>query len=325
MEPNHGSINYELLARYLAGEATESEQASVMDWLEENPANALELDELRKLWWHTTSSSVKAPVDTDAAWKKVKAQTLRQTQVSPKVRPIWQNPAVMGIAASFLLLLGLWWAMADGNQVLVASKTPLIERLEDGSNVTLNAGSQLEISEFNGEQRTVKLSGEAFFEVEPDAQRPFVIDAGPVAVTVLGTSFEVEAYPESALHSVAVVTGKVQVEAFGKRVLLQAGESAEINVQKQELNKLSNPDFNTLYWKTKTLIFSRTDLSEVIKVLNNCYDSDVRIGNPKLEHCSVNATFSDQSLEEVLEVLKTLFELKVEQDGKIHTLTGDGC
>ncbi|MGD1845787.1 MAG: FecR domain-containing protein [Salibacteraceae bacterium] len=324
MNAEQQPIDYALLASYLAGEATAEQQQEVEAWRDADPANAEELEKLGRLWWEAGTAAVEATVDVDAAWQKVQARTIGEPMA--KVIPLWRKPAVWSVAASLLLLLMAWWAWPEtANEVLVAQNQAVNTTLDDGSAVSLNVGSKLEITEMNEGLRQVKLEGEAYFEVASDQARPFVIDAGPMEVKVLGTSFEVEAFPASDSLFVAVVSGRVQVDAYGQQVVLSAGQRAQLSRTTEKLLQSNTTDTNTLFWKTGTLVFSRTELAQVVKVLNKCYKVDIQLANPTLKTCSVTSTFSHKTIDEVLEVLTALFDLEVAQQQNQYILTGDGC
>ena len=147
--------------------------------------------------------------------------------------------------------------------------------LSDGSVVALNRGSKLLFpKKFKGDIREVTIVGEAFFDVVPNPEKPFIINAGNAQVKVLGTSFNVCAYPGSETVEVIVETGKVQVintqtdlPAENREVFLTPGEKGTFYTENHLLEKTMNLDPNFLAWKTQSLVFTKVPLIDVVKSL----------------------------------------------------------
>lgn len=155
-------------------------------------------------------------------------------------------------------------------------------RLPDGTFVWLNAASTLRYpTRYTQHERRVYLTGEAYFEVTKDAERPFVVSSGKADIRVLGTKFNVSAYPDDQTTQTTLAEGSVQIElpGTGERketgVILKPGYQAvieggadEINVQKADLDMV-------LSWKTNMLIFNGEPLSAILRKLSRYYDVDV--------------------------------------------------
>jgi len=147
--------------------------------------------------------------------------------------------------------------------------------LPDGSFVTLNSNSKLVYPKhFKGNTREVTIYGEAFFDVKPNPEKPFIINAGNARVKVVGTSFNVSAYPETETVEVVVKTGKVQVtnknaEALSdaNQVFLIPGEKGTLFNKSSILEKSQNSNLNYLAWKTRDFIFNDMPLNEVFQCL----------------------------------------------------------
>lgn len=147
--------------------------------------------------------------------------------------------------------------------------------LSDGTKVWVNAVSELEYPvDFKGEQRLVKLKGEAYFEVRPDAEHPFVVVAGDVHTRVLGTSFNVQAYPDEAHTTTTLLTGKVQVgvENAGQAVTLEPGQEA---VWERGTDRLTVAEVNAeeaVAWRYGDFIFNEQEVEVVLRMLARWYD-----------------------------------------------------
>jgi len=179
-------------------------------------------------------------------------------------------------------------------------------KLSDGTQVWLNSDSRLKVpAQFSGDLRKVELQGEAFFDVTSNPDTPFVIHAGESVTTVLGTEFNVQAYPEEE-EQVVVKEGRV---AFGSHQIRE--ETMELGKNQMgilsennelTMNKVSDLD-RYISWIRGQLIFRDTPLHEVIKKLERSYDVECTIEDPALQHRTVTATFKEESITEVLDII----------------------
>ena len=320
-----------LIIKYLHGDATVAEQKQVDDRIAKSSKNKQLFDSYRGLLFLTQKKKVEYNVDS--AWEKVQKRILEKESKSTGT-PIFIKPsnkrtiikyAVAGVAASLVFALGIINLFKDEqvriNQFATSFNVSSANELPDGSTVALNEKSTLKYPEkFKNGIREVTIFGEAFFEVTPDPHKPFVIHASGLDVKVLGTSFNVEAYPGRDFVKVTVNTGRVLVypsntpkgeeESAGK--LLTAGEIATYSQQSGVLFKSVNDDLNVLSWKTGVLTFKEAKLAEVFKAFEKKYQKQFIIENPEVLNQRLTARFENQSLEDALETLSLIFNLKFE-------------
>lgn len=151
--------------------------------------------------------------------------------------------------------------------------------LPDGSQVWLNAGSSLTYFARVGQKDTVRqaeLEGEAYFEIAPDRALPFRLSAGGTETVVLGTEFNVKAYPEESKVAVTLLKGAVRVGFTGKTVSLIPGQEAVV-LSGKTLDRLDNLDANlAIAWKEGYFSFDGT-LDEVARELGRWYDVDIHM------------------------------------------------
>jgi transmembrane sensor len=186
--------------------------------------------------------------------------------------------------------------------------------LKDGTTVFLNSGSSIFISSnFGVKNRTVKLTGEAFFHVHRNIHKPFIIQAGKIATTVLGTSFDINAYPEDDQVKVTVATGIVQVEStkqaghsklFAKK-LIHNQALVYNKFQDTHIIKTSNAD-SISSWRSNHLIFDNASYPEIARTLSRWYGIDVELGNPDDEGKRYTLSFHNEPIDKVLQVFSTL-------------------
>lgn len=194
-------------------------------------------------------------------------------------------------------------------------------RLPDKSVVTLNAGSRIAFPEvFADSIREIRLSGEAFFQVERDPDRPFVVKINGNHVKVLGTSFNVRAYPEEHQVEVAVASGLVAYSTIsGNQVILEADEMAIHDSQgliTGHVNKME-----AFGWKDKILYFNKSSFNQVKAELQKWYGIEIISDGDFSVHGTFSEQFNNPSLKEVLNGLSFLYRFKYEIDGDQVTLT----
>jgi ferric-dicitrate binding protein FerR (iron transport regulator) len=174
----------------------------------------------------------------------------------------------------------------------------------------------------------VTLQGEAWFEVAHDKSKPFIVAAENVRIRVVGTSFFVNAKTGNDAKEVILASGIVQVyydDKPEKSAMLLPGDKAELITGGYEIVKTTNRDVNYLAWKTKRLVFTNTPMNEVVALLTRVYNTNVRLSGAGLSDCTITATFDNQSLESVLNVLKATLDLQVRNSGAGIELSGHGC
>ncbi|WP_099289844.1 FecR domain-containing protein [Butyricimonas sp.] len=158
--------------------------------------------------------------------------------------------------------------------------------LSDGTRVWMNAGSKLCYPEyFDGEKREVILAGEAYFEVEHDAEVPFIVKTADMDITVLGTSFDVKAYPEDEYVITTLATGKIKQKyvASGEEIVLSPSEQA-VYMKSNGLLKTERVDVGeAIGWKNGRVVMKNKPLKEIFKELARWYDFEVEYKNDRLQ------------------------------------------
>ncbi len=324
---NNHHIDEALFAKFFAGEATAIEVAQIENWASQSEDNQLEFERLAMVWKDlgALNDAPAVEVDTDKAWEKLNSRIEAET-TSPKrsLAKVWR------VAAAVVLLLGGAWLaqslLSPAQLEIAAANTPIEQTLPDGSSVALNAHAVLTYPEgFDRDARRVALEGEAFFEVVRDTTQPFVVDAGAVSITVLGTSFNVNATKDCDSTVVYVATGKVAVTHRENEIILTPGMTGVYYKQTGALNIVETANRNDQFWRTKTLEFKRTRLAEVIKTLNRHYGTTIVLANDAIGNCRLTAVFEGETVDEVLELLSIQFDLTITRSGANITLNGSGC
>lgn len=192
----------------------------------------------------------------------------------------------------------------------------------DGTQVKLNADSKLTYNHpFAPEQREVYLEGEAFFEVTPDPNRPFIVHTGNISTKVLGTSFNIRTYPDEESIEVAVVTGKVMVAnndtMTNHSVVLQPSEMATYD-RRSLITKVASVDIERITaWNQDILVFDNARFDEVVDQLERWYGVEFRVLRQEPIKKGFDGSFQHKSLEHVLEGISYTSDFKYEIKGDI--------
>ncbi|MDD5570311.1 MAG: FecR domain-containing protein [Bacteroidales bacterium] len=332
----------DLIAKYLSGEANSEEILQLSVWLKSDANNKKIFEGYQKTWFAIEKNKIETKLDIEDEWLKVKSKISKDTQ---KETPVYKlTPAakqrgsifvkVVRIAAAFILIgLTTYFIYNYLNkptyETLVAQVETVKNTLPDGSEITLNANSTIEYpKKFKGNKREIKLKGEAYFNVTHDKTKPFIVSTDDINIEVLGTSFYVNTNGANGKVEVILTEGSVAVyykNYLSDKIILKPGEKAEISKEEEVITKSANEDENYMAFKTKKLIFNNTTLSELVKTLNKVYHSNIKITDKKLADCTVNVTFENQSLESILNVLKTTIDIKINYSGSRIEIYGNSC
>lgn len=352
-------IDEALLIRYLQKETDESENQAIEKWRNDLPTHEQTLQNIEKLWEKTEAIKPVFPTfDTDKAWAKF-SLTLDETSQMPHLegekeaividinttkqtnKPTNKQINVfpfLRIAASVLLIVGVGWLFYQNfredtpeKQYATITKTKKQANeltLDDKSTIQLGHNAKISFPEkFAKDNRTVQFEGQAYFSITSDASRPFIIQTPEKAnIKVLGTSFEVTAYPDKQDVVVQVSSGKVELSAEGKTVILKAGETGIWVGKEHTLTKSSTQKFaQAQEIKTHSFDFKATPLSEVINRLNIECNAKLELA-PNLENCPLTVNFENQYLQTITNIIMETLELNEEAGKNGYTiLKGKGC
>lgn len=327
-----------VVVRYLANEATEEETKSVEQWINAAPQNRREFKEIEKIWTRSASRPdfEKKLFDADLDWQRLKNKAEGDESASGASSLINYDishnrfwPALTRVAAVLLVagMIGVfayrsWTSSEDESRkpALREISTALAQRvnltLSDGTKVLLNAGSTLRLPEtFEADRREVFLQGQAFFNVEKNPVRPFIIHSGDAQTRVLGTSFSVRAYPEEHEITVAVKEGRVSFKTADstgeEQVILNPNELGRFDISANSIQSQPIDDM-ALYlgWVDGYLKFKDTPLQDVAVELERRYGVQIQFADDQLKTRSLTALLKSRSIKNVLDVISTSLNIR---------------
>lgn len=264
-----------------------------------------------------------------------------QTIVPKKQNYLWYKIAAAVVLVTTVSAL-LYLSLRIENQKIPIATTYITRpgqksniTLEDGSVVRLNSASKLIYPQvFQDSIREVTLEGEAFFEVVSNKDKPFIIRSNGVTTRVLGTSFNVRSLPDEPV-AVTVASGRVRVSLDTPSP--EEGTSEVILIKNQQAVAATgglqrkNVDLEKyLAWTQNKLVFDEVKMDEVVKTLERWYGVEITLENKQMGNCLLAAEFHENSLQEVLDLIKfgqSGFEYKfIKEDEQVRvTINGSGC
>lgn len=310
-----------LIHRQLTGQISPEEEVQFQQWLTKDEANVGYFQEMAEIWASAETLDLSVQPETDTEWEKLQqslGMEIHAERTSGKVvrmRVAWRLAA----AAAIMLGVAFWWLMSRGDAGLQAPLSYVaangqIENitLPDGTLVALNAGSSLEVKKgFGGADRQVELSGEAFFEVKSDRSKPFMVDAAGATIRVVGTAFNVRAYPGSQTVTTSVAEGKVEFYTNAQnKVLLSPGAEGILDKSAVKITTKQVETLNVAAWREGKIIFDNLPLVEALDILGRRYGVSVKIeGN--IEGKRLFSTFENEPFEDILKTLELTYDLNL--------------
>ena len=322
----------ELIGKYLAGEAVAEEIAFIESWASENESNRKYFDQFRTIFQKAAEVSDYQIYDTDAAWSKMKGSLRRSEGKSAVLPPSNSVQLSWRIAAAVILVMGVGLFLvrtfqpAEPSPVVVLSSTETVaDTLPDGSGVVLNKQTQLAYA-FDQKKRvhTVTLKGEAYFNIQHDSTKTFIVDIDGVMIKDIGTAFNVKAYPESNTVEVVVESGEVMFYTDNDSGVYLRANGKGIYNKTTKTFTIDQPGENVLAYKTRVFTFTDSELVTVIEALNGVYDKQIMMSD-KIGSCHITVSFNNESLEEVVAVIAETLGLTVSESEDKIMLEGPGC
>ncbi len=306
-------------AAWLSGEeSSSSENARIL---------VSEEEEIMKKW-NDLKNREQEIIDVDRAWEKLNR---RIEAANPSISlPAGRNSFLRTfarIAAMVLIVAGTGWLLfevAAPQKITVATSANeknIEVLLADGSTVYLNRDSHLTYPKsFRGESRRVSLRGEAYFDIAPDTEHNFIIDAGKASVRVVGTSFNVITENDESEVEVYVSSGKVMVTSEDGEQTLTLEPEYIGRVSDSNASQERNTNMNYLAWHTDMLIYEDERLSVVFEDLKRAYGINIKVADPEISDFRLTSPFEQQPHDTIVKLICTTFNLRSVREGGTYIL-----
>ncbi|MEN0052161.1 MAG: FecR domain-containing protein [Mucilaginibacter sp.] len=310
-------MNWETLLNYVNGESHADEAKEVLDWAGEQTEHRYLLTYLQR-----RKQQLNYPLkqsDIDEQWLHL-LNRIFELPASENKRGFQKYYRLTGIAASLLLFCFLGWLFVKNPENGINSTTQTLQSAQNaGGRLTLPDGTQVFMTpnskitytnSFNAEKRELTLTGEAFFDVKHDAHKPFIIRTNNhLAVTVLGTSFNVYSRPKANIE-VKVATGLVGITANNKSHFLKAGQQLiyKLNSGQITIKQVNTQDASSL--QNQTLVFNDNNADEIAEKLQRWYNINVEVNPSARKRARFSGEMKDTGIDNLLQGLSYATGLK---------------
>jgi ferric-dicitrate binding protein FerR (iron transport regulator) len=324
-----------LFNRYVSQTISEAERKEFFELISESESD----ENLRKLLdqlWNSVPEGNVHITASERIYKNVVGHAQKGKENSMIKFSFLKVAAVVGLVA--IASVGVYlYSAAPLNEPIASSelvKTKIRDsfvRLPDGSSVVLNEKSKLTFPDsFDGSStREVQLEGEGFFDIKHDPAKPFIVRSGNVVTTVLGTAFNIKAFPADQDVIVTVTRGKVEVSA-DQKVLGVITRDQQITVNKKSVvtNQHIVNSEETIAWMERDIFFDDITMEEAIEELENRFGVKINMLNDQIKDCRFTATFvKGEDIEQILLVIcefnKASFQWN--DSGNLIEIDGAGC
>jgi ferric-dicitrate binding protein FerR (iron transport regulator) len=325
VDPQHDEI-YDLIARSFSSELTEEETLLLNTWKAAEKSNLSAYQDFAEIWKHSNRLALPSQIDLSGSLK------ITRHKAGIKNREIKWMSLMRQIAAVLVLsvIFATTYHVVEKPVTLMKKEVVVFQEvraaygtqtrieLPDGTMVSLNSGSTLKFPTTfdNSKTRLVYLSGEGNFKVAKNAQQPFVVDINTLQVRVLGTTFNVDAYPANAAITVALAEGEVLLQKTNNDIIsdLMEMKPNQVACFRKSENKIEWKEESdiTKYtaWTDGKIVFSDDPVATVIQKLENWYNVDIELADKKLENYRFTGTFIDEPLEQVLIILNLTSQMQ---------------
>lgn len=324
-----------LLDKYFKNICTSEEVDTLFSWLLEN-SNKEEKEHILRNQWEKAVSSAN-PGDQSEMQQRLDSIHHKINLAETENRPTKKNDGkiihfnwkqILYRAAVIILLPALTLFVyinyfQDSQPFLAQNQKPVMNEiispvgsrisleLSDGTKVWLNHGSKLLYPQkFTEKKRTVTLIGEGYFDVAHNPQKPFIVETNEINVTALGTKFNVKAYPNDKTVSATLKSGKIEVQSPKGKIALKPNQHLELGYNSNKFEVINVDPEKYISWKDGRLVFKDDDFQSIADRLSRWYNVDIKIIDPEVKKLTYTATFIDEPLYQILEMLAAVTPIK---------------
>lgn len=339
-------IDWQLMVRYFSNAMTSADEERFDLWLKSDFENQALLNFLETVW--NTPEKKHDEADLKSAWENLAKKAgisspLEKTpgKVLPFRRPVFEQIRLHGRTPlkRILRYAAVVVAVVSMHYLYQVMKTPshvdtknelqevFVEygktaslTLPDGTKITLDAGTSLSYPiDFTNDTREVHLRGEGYFEVAPNLQKPFIINANDAVIKVIGTKFNVSAWTKNQAVKVAVAEGRVSLRSSNQAeidaVVIKMGELSALRDQ-EILTKPVRVDIEKyLAWLNRDLVFDNTPLFEVLDQLERWYKLQFELPDPVYYSVRISGAIKKKPVNDIIEALSMMINLESRREG----------
>lgn len=317
-----------IIIRYLDNSATLEEKKLLLHWLKQSDDNRTDFTLTRDLWL-SCNAVMGNELEVDIALGKLKDRILKEQRRIERKSTLREKTGTafarwMKAAVIIVLAIGAGYGISNWKQPSfekIVVKNQLITGkgskgkfiLPDGSLVWLNSESKLVYADrFAGNKRVVELEGEAYFEITPNKEKPFIVQAGEIEVEVLGTTFNIDSYSSEEYIQAALLSGSIKITGKAVKEPVYLKPDQLFKYQKAGRNLVVEKAKAGLYagWIKDQMVFDNDLLSDILISMESRYNVHIECAPSLASSTRLSFTIRQESIEEVLQSMSLIAPLK---------------
>lgn len=320
-------INQDILiaiTKKLSGEISSEENEALSKWRKDDPQNENVFRDMEESWLLVRKSSSWVIPDTETIWEKIRVK-IEKPVLKTYSRSILIRVASIAAVVTFVLGLSIPFIFSQKNSedldaMPISIKLPKGQKSElilpDGTSVWLNSGSTLTYyTNYNKDNRNIKLEGEAFFDVAKNKDLKFNVFAGDIKVKVLGTAFNVNAYSDNENINVSLLRGEVSLYSNTKETLIRPNQKVIFDKKTLHCTLVNCDAENESIWRLGRLKIEGATIDEIIKKMERWYGVDIQLQGKKINELYW-FTIKTESLTEMLELINKITPIQYSIKGE---------
>ncbi len=312
-----------LIAKYIVGEISPSEEKELKEWCALSEENQKVLDD-ELLIFQKANLGTDHQFDADLAWTKIQPKI----QTPKKGRQVYFTP--WKIAASFLLIcifsFLIYQQITAPEEFNYLSENQVeTQILPDQTKISLNRDSEVSI-EYNERKKTglIKLSGESLVSIPESKKVDWQVQVDKLFIEDIGTVFNVKAYPDSPIVEVSVIEGEVRMYLESDNgIILLAGEKGTYDKISNTFSK-EEADPNVDSYSSRSFSYFNQDLASVVDQLSEVYQTNIILAG-NIGACRLTVEFENEDLDTILSIISETLNLDITKSGNEITLSGTAC
>lgn len=313
---------HNLIIKFFTGEISDSEMILLKSLLDLNPENRRIFNEKNEIWQGTSEQAKLKYYNVDTGWMNVSLRLGLGKTNGRSFTILSKNNFMILIAAATIACLiaigalGSWMAKKTTFQKTASASTRVSTNegekahifLADSTEITLNSGSTLQYNgQYNIKDRRVEFRGEAFFNVRSNPEKPFVVQLDQMSVSATGTRFNIFSFGNEDRVETTLEEGAITVSIKGSEpVKVKSGQQVVYFVKSKKVLVKDVVTDTYTSWKENKLRFNDTPFEEVLRRIGRKYNVRFEISNRDLLNLKYTATFIDESIEDVMQMLKAV-------------------
>lgn len=312
-------VDTNLLIRYISGRATDEEKVEIMKWIESDPEHKKNFLMLRKVYdvsiWQTKESF-------NSTRFSIQKSKIRRKQFILNIVKIAAILIVVFFVGRYFFFSANQTMQVKMNTIRVPAGQHTELTLADGTQVWLNTNTVFTYPErFAEKQRVVDLKGEGYFKVTKNVSKPFIVKTTEYNIKVLGTEFNITAYPHVSHFEASLLEGSIELFKDGStrdELVMKPDERVYLHNHKLVLGKIK--DYDQFLWKDGIIVFNDETFRQMAHRLETYYDLEITIKNEDILNNRITGKFrASDGIEHILKVLQldNKFQYKIEDKNKI--------